>query len=231
MTDVVGPIGPEPIDGSRPECTLVLRGATFDPTRYVLAEELSLLGAKAVPRRRREFALGRACARLALAHAGYTAPRPILRGNRGEPLWPAGWVGSITHASEVAAAVVAEEARVLSLGLDIEDLRRELSPGFVYMIGLPEERAWVAERPDPEEVHLRTMQLFSAKEAVFKALYPLGHVPLGFLDARLVWQPWLGGFEVELLREASPDFPVGARAHVTSRHIAPFTLSVLVVTR
>ncbi|WP_374216235.1 4'-phosphopantetheinyl transferase, partial [Frankia sp. R82] len=52
--------------------------------------------ARAVPSRRAEFVTGRACARLALARLG-VAPRPILRGPRGEPTWPRGIVGSITH--------------------------------------------------------------------------------------------------------------------------------------
>ena len=50
--------------------------------------------ARAVPKRRREFATARACAREALAQLG-EPPVPILRGASGAPLWPAGVAGRV----------------------------------------------------------------------------------------------------------------------------------------
>ena len=56
------------------------------------------------PRRRAEFTAGRACARAALAALGLPAA-PVLAGRAGEPRWPAGVTGSITHCAGVSAPV------------------------------------------------------------------------------------------------------------------------------
>src|SRR5262249_41084450 len=61
---------------------------------------------RAVPSRRREFALGRWCARRALGGLGI-APQSIPVGEGRAPTWPHGVVGSITHCREFVAAAVA----------------------------------------------------------------------------------------------------------------------------
>ena len=70
----------------------------------------------------------------------------------------------------------------------------------------PREFAWVEEDPGPTR---RTM-LFSAKEAVFKALYPIECVWLGFGDAELTWSAERCLFEARLLTRAAAAFPEGA---------------------
>ncbi|MGW1816188.1 4'-phosphopantetheinyl transferase family protein [Streptomyces sp. NPDC002125] len=71
-------------------------------------EEENRLGEAVVDRRRREFTTARWCARRALAAAGApTADAPLRSGRRGEPLWPAGFTGSITHSAGYRAAVAA----------------------------------------------------------------------------------------------------------------------------
>ncbi|MGW0783195.1 4'-phosphopantetheinyl transferase family protein [Streptomyces sp. NPDC002913] len=71
-------------------------------------EEEDRLGEAVVDRRRREFTTARWCARRALAAAGApTADAPLRRGRQGEPLWPAGFTGSITHSAGYRAAVAA----------------------------------------------------------------------------------------------------------------------------
>src|SRR5688572_21941564 len=61
-------------------------------------------------KRRRDFILGRNCARKALAALGHGNAVIERRGN-GAPLWPDGIVGSITHTSGYAAALVADARR------------------------------------------------------------------------------------------------------------------------
>jgi 4'-phosphopantetheinyl transferase EntD len=73
----------------------------------------------AVPARRREFRTGRACARRCLERLG-RPPGPIGCGPRGEPLWPTGVVGSITHCAGLRACAVAPAAAVRALGIDAE---------------------------------------------------------------------------------------------------------------
>jgi 4'-phosphopantetheinyl transferase EntD len=79
------------------------------------ADEAALV-ANAVEKRRREFALGRACAHAALNQLGKDAM--IGRRPDGAPLWPAGVTGSITHTDGYACAVVTTTFR--AIGVDAE---------------------------------------------------------------------------------------------------------------
>src|SRR5262245_10837885 len=75
--------------------------------------------ANAVESRRREFVTARRCAREALARLG-CSPIPIRSGLMGEPQWPAGFVGSITHTAGFRAAAVTPRSLLASLGIDAE---------------------------------------------------------------------------------------------------------------
>ncbi|WP_234705049.1 4'-phosphopantetheinyl transferase family protein [Sinorhizobium meliloti] len=84
----------------------------------VMAEEESAI-ATAVKSRRREFSIGRACARAALSKLGFP-PSAIPTGPNREPLWPSGVVGSITHCAGFHAAAVALQKDCVALGIDVE---------------------------------------------------------------------------------------------------------------
>lgn len=142
-------------------------------------EEQESLG-NAVEKRRREFVTGRACARLALGRLGIS-PCAIANGERGEPLWPEGVVGSITHCRGYRACAVAMAEDVGSLGIDAE-LHERLPPGVLEQIATRREREWLASQSP--EAHMDRL-LFSAKEAVYKAWFPLTRRWLGFEDAEL----------------------------------------------
>jgi enterobactin synthetase component D / holo-[acyl-carrier protein] synthase len=152
----------------------------------LLAEERALLGSRAAPRRVLEFALGRACAHEALAalapqRAAELAATPILRDGARRPRWPVGIVGAITHHRGRAAAAVAHAADYLGVGLDLE-APRPVSAALARRILRPEERAaW--EALPPEARAQAFLRVFSAKESVFKALYPHTGIYLGFQDA------------------------------------------------
>ncbi len=142
-------------------------------------EELRALG-QAVDARRREFTTGRACSRRALARLGMPATA-IASGARGEPLWPPGVVGSITHCDRYRACAVAHAADVRSVGIDAE-IDAPLPPGVLAAIaGAGERRALAAHGPGASWDRL----LFSAKEAVFKAWYPLTGRGLAFDDVEV----------------------------------------------
>ncbi|MEV0005083.1 4'-phosphopantetheinyl transferase superfamily protein [Micromonospora sp. NPDC050980] len=154
------------------------------------------LVARAAPSRRREFVTARRCAREALARLGY-APAPIRSGPRREPLWPAGVVGSITHCAGYRAAAVAPGAALASLGVDAEPhepLPDDVS-GIVLTAGEPEHLAGL--RAGDAGVHWGRL-LFSAKESVYKAWYPLTGRWLGFEDAEVTVNPG-GRFTARLL--------------------------------
>ena len=94
------------------------------------------------PRRRAEFAAGRSCARAALATLGVAAGL-ILPGPAGQPLWPAGVTGSITHCAGYQACAVARTADVAAIGIDAEP-DAALPPGLIEKIATSPERAWIS---------------------------------------------------------------------------------------
>lgn len=120
----------------------------------------------AVEKRRREFALGRACARAALAAMGVEAAA-IGRDPRGAPLWPTGVVGSITHTEGYTCALVGAAARFSAMGVDAErvgGVGDELLPRLFD----DAERARLMAMDDAQRRIAATLG-FSAKEACFKA--------------------------------------------------------------
>jgi 4'-phosphopantetheinyl transferase EntD len=150
----------------------------------LLPEEASLLG-NAVPKRRVEFTVGRHCAREALALLGVPV-QPILIGQAREPLWPAGIVGSITHCTGFCAAAVARQSDVASIGIDAEP--HEALPTDVLSSVAREDECRALGALPSVGVHWDRV-LFSAKESVYKAWYPLAARWLGFKDVRLAIQP------------------------------------------
>jgi enterobactin synthetase component D len=136
-----------------------------------------------VAKRRAEFLAGRLCATLALnAASGLIVPIPI--GSDRRPVWPEAYIGSITHAQNKAAAVVAPRACYSLLGLDIETMipAEEAEP-IAELIVSPAEMAFLpVTMRHPAFLTL----VFSAKEALYKALYPHLRRIIEFHDLTLV---------------------------------------------
>jgi 4'-phosphopantetheinyl transferase EntD len=155
--------------------------AFVDPADVVLYPDEEAAVANAVDKRRREFATGRACARAALAELGLP-PVPIVPGPGGAPQWPSGVVGSITHCDSYRAAAVALDREFITIGLDAEP-HDELPHRVLEVVASTGEQARVtaltAAMPDVRWDRL----LFSAKESVYKAWFPLTGRWLGFEDA------------------------------------------------
>jgi 4'-phosphopantetheinyl transferase EntD len=181
----------------------------------LFAQELAIVE-NAVEKRRNEFVTARACAHAALEGLGVPA-QPILNGERGEPLWPAGVVGSITHCKDYRACVVAHESAVATLGIDAE-LSAPLPDGVLEAIAHPQELEWVGklQSSDPD-THWDRL-LFSAKESVYKAWFPLARRWLGFEDALVTVSPD-GSFSAKLLVEG-PRLAAGPLEGFSGRWIA-----------
>jgi 4'-phosphopantetheinyl transferase EntD len=158
--------------------------------------------AHAVAKRRVEFAAVRRCARKALQELGYP-PVPILPGEQREPRWPEGVVGSMTHCAGYCAAAVARSGEVSALGIDAE-VHAPLPEGVLDLISLESERALLAELTGrvPGAVHWDRV-LFSAKESVYKAWFPLTRRWLGFEQADIELR-MDGTFEARLLNTEAP---------------------------
>jgi 4'-phosphopantetheinyl transferase EntD len=154
------------------------RGDIADATLF--PEEKEAIG-RAVEKRRREFRTGRACARAALAQLGVEA-QAIPSGPRGEPQWPARIVGSITHCDGYRACALARSNDLIAIGIDAEP-DAPLPDGVIGDIALPEERRALDALAGQEPAVNWDRLLFSAKEAVYKAWFPLAERWLGFEDA------------------------------------------------
>jgi 4'-phosphopantetheinyl transferase EntD len=153
--------------------------------------------AHAVDKRRREFATGRACARTALAKLGVPGG-PILPGSRGAPQWPPGVVGSITHCAGYRACAVALDRAVVAIGVDAEP-NRELRDGALRAVcGEAEEVRILALQAAIPEVSWDRL-LFSAKESVYKAWFPLTGRRLRFRDVCVDFDPVRTTFSARLL--------------------------------
>jgi 4'-phosphopantetheinyl transferase EntD len=149
------------------------------PDLAPLPEEEPLI-AKSVAKRRNEFVTVRHCARLALNELGMP-PVPILKGEKGEPCWPDGVVGSLTHCAGYRGAVVGRRDEVRSVGIDAEP-HDVLPNGVLEAVSLPVERDALTAMP--AGLHWDRI-LFCAKEATYKAWFPLTHRWLGFEDAHI----------------------------------------------
>jgi len=143
--------------------------------------------AKAVTKRINEFAAGRECARRALANFGVTGFALLAAPDR-QPLWPADFVGSITHTAGFCAAAVVPRSMCRALGLDSE---RSGAPTVDIWPTLcrPEELAWVESLP-PDQRSAAVTLIFSAKEAVYKCQYPVTGEWLDFHDLRVDVPDW-----------------------------------------
>nr|WP_162623786.1 4'-phosphopantetheinyl transferase superfamily protein [Paracoccus saliphilus] len=148
----------------------------------------AVMVASAVPARRREFAAGRAAARLAMAEAGF-APAAIPAGTDRAPRWPQGVSGSISHTRDIAAALAARCADWPSVGLDVEEARPMASDLMDLVVGAHDCGGGL---PPP----LAATLLFSAKEAAFKAQFPVTGRWLDHRDVALRIMP--GSFHMDL---------------------------------
>jgi 4'-phosphopantetheinyl transferase EntD len=138
----------------------------------------------AIERRRREFAAGRACARRALAQLGVPVAE-LPSGADRVPQWPPGVIGSISHTRGWCAAVVARCGALRGIGLDGERLITGERANIFPMIAQPAE--WAALGPLASEAELQWAGtlLFCAKEAAYKAQYPLTGLMLEFDDVEI----------------------------------------------
>ena len=137
-----------------------------------------------------EFATGRKVARAALGRIGVADCEIPRRGHL--PVWPPSAVGSIAHTRTLAAVIVGPATGHDGLGIDIE-ARTAVSPQVAERVLTSAERDWL---PAPE---WRTM-LFSAKEAIYKAINPLTGEFVGFSDVELDIHPTASEFRARCCR-------------------------------
>ena len=168
------------------------------PADHLFPEEERII-AHAVQARRREYEAVRSCARACLARLGY-ARVPILPGLGGAPTWPDGVLGSMTHCAGYAAAAVGSGTRICAIGIDAEP-DAPLPDGVLDLVATPAERdRLAATRPAPDGPNWDRL-LFSAKEAVYKAWFPLVGEWLDHQQAEILFDPHHRTFTAQLSRD------------------------------
>ncbi|WP_275286097.1 4'-phosphopantetheinyl transferase family protein [Halomonas elongata] len=163
------------IAGSRGDWPEDVVHATRDPKEKHLSlyptEEAAIVGANT--RRRLEFAAGRSAARAVLKKLGFPHGVIPMDQNRA-PIWPAGTIGSLSHTADVCIGVAALSQHVQAIGIDVENLA-PLESKLPPYITDPEELACIDSPPG-----LAALQIFSMKEAAYKAQYPLSQTFIDF---------------------------------------------------
>lgn len=173
---------------------------TFATTALFPTETHSNAGVH--PRRQAAFRGGRACARTALGRLG-GLPAAIPVGAAGAPIWPDGFVGSISHTDEVAAAVVTRSPPVRGIGLDLEGDAPLDDATMVRLVCRPEELVSGFDPDYPANLR-RGKLLFVVKEAVYKLYRPLTDTFLDFHDLRVTFDEAAGAFRAELVDQRLP---------------------------
>lgn len=179
--------------------------AAADPTsdQFELFPEEAAALTRAVDKRRREFAAGRAAARAAMARLGVGMPA-IPQGSDRAPVWPEGITGTISHCNSLCLAAVSRRSDFAGLGIDVEE-DKPLAMDLVKVICTPRERVWLERRKDDGRL---AKLIFSAKECAYKCQYPVSGVVFGFDTLRIHLEP--GQFEAEFLADVR-GFPRGTR--------------------
>jgi 4'-phosphopantetheinyl transferase EntD len=162
---------------------LVVPGVTIGHRLISPGDEHALLPleassfASSVVKVRRASGAARIVARQLLARLGHPECA-IPRGPAGAPIWPAGVVGSLAHDARVAVAAIGLHRDLAAIGIDVEPAEA-LPPELVDMVATPQERLKIADDP------YRGRLLFTAKEAVYKAVYPLDQTFLDHHDVEI----------------------------------------------
>lgn len=182
------------------------------------------------PRRQAEFLHGRLAARAALNaidHAG----RQVDIGEYREPLWPAGVVGSISHTRTFAAAAVARADRCAGLGIDLQEpVSGDFEPALLRNVLDAAESARLREGRSIGAYRVALAAAFSAKESLFKALFPRVGRRFGFAAARVTgYEPGPCVLRLTLAEALGPDLPAGRSFEIPIVRCSPTLLLTCVL--
>ena len=191
--DLVGRLLPDDVE--------VVEGPIVDAQQFLLPEEASSI-ARAVEKRRLEFACGRHFARRAMKRFG-CADRALPVGPGRAPIWPPGLIGSISHSDQYCAVAVAPTAQASAIGIDVEQVA-SFRPEIARLVLTASEIAVNLNSLPSERQLTGSAVIFSAKESLYKCLHPLTRAWLGFGDVEVRLDVCSRTFELRLLRSTGP---------------------------
>ena len=198
------------------------RQSLFDTLQIPCPEKVKT----AVDKRRADFLAGRAMAQAAMHQLGHP-PVPVSNGADRAPLWPLGLSGSISHARGRCACLLSRETGRY-FGVDTEAIATGRSLNAILSETLnTRERAITTEGMWPPGTNATLT--FSAKEALFKALYPrVGH-HFGFDAAELAGAPEKESLVLTLTGELGAGLGRGTRFVIQHRLTGTHVLTWLSV--
>lgn len=137
---------------------------------------------RAVYKRQLEYLLGRWCAALLLIELGCGEDKSWITSVGRRPVWPKGFIGSISHSRDAVAVIVQRQSpNSESVGVDVESIR----------LGNESQAALMRCFSDREAGLLSSLEFgfplgFSVKESLFKCLNPIVNLFFDFLDAEII---------------------------------------------
>ena len=160
---------------------------------------------RAIPKRQAEFLAGRLLTKVALTTIGCQSEQ-VPRGPDRAPIWPDGISGSITHSKTRAAALVSRRCGDRP-GIDLEEMVKptDLDTTFRHILTV-RESDHLRSLPESDAITLATL-LFSAKETLFKSLYPTVGRFFGFDCAEMTTHPERKTVTLRLTKGLHSDLP------------------------
>jgi enterobactin synthetase component D len=175
---------------------------SFIAHNIYLPSSLSSAGSK----RKSEFLAGRIAAKKALLLAG-ADPGQVLIGKHRNPIWPSGLTGSISHTHSQAICCVTKSNLKKIIGIDLEQVMtddiRESTRQLIYR----DNELRLVNQELKNKNNSGTL-IFSAKESLFKALFPFINIYFEFLDASII-ELNESHFKIQLNRTLSKEFRYG----------------------
>jgi len=158
--------------------------------------------------RKRQFEAGRCCAASLLESLGSGDTLVSVHEDL-SPMWPVGYVGSISHTDTLLGVAVARSSDLRAIGIDIEgivslQIAREIEQMCLNQSELL-RRVWLGF-----DRRIYAALCFSAKEALFKCLYPLVQRYFDFHDAEIIdICHRMGTVRLRLTQDLSDEFKTG----------------------
>ncbi len=177
--------------------------AGLDAALAELAPDEQARALALAPVRRRDYVAGRTA-----LHAALGSPVAVRSDDRGAPVLPVGWVGSVSHKAGLAAALVAPAGQG-HVGIDLEVAAPPRSD-IARRVLTPRELATL-DGLDPVARGRAVTLRFSIKEAVYKAIDPYVRRYVGFLEVELDFQDALDPALGELAVSTALPFAIDAR--------------------
>ncbi|MES2114988.1 MAG: 4'-phosphopantetheinyl transferase superfamily protein [Pseudomonadota bacterium] len=160
-------------------------------------------------RRQAEHHLGRRCAAQLLAQLGAADTTVGINADR-SPRWPRHVVGSITHSRTLVAVALARQSQVRAIGIDAEPVVAAADLEAIEHLCLTPQERQALDQQGQLPRHVAVTAIFSAKEALYKCLFPLVQRYFDFQCALIDLTGMTDGvIHGRLLHTLSPEFYAG----------------------